>query len=727
MKHRTLIMGVECKVVGMGQASLDPILDEIARNYRLQDRTRVGMRKVLFELANGRSLRRAGQLAEVAPNTVYRWRDAYPEFAKAVEDLVAVNKTARMAATEARRQARAEAAPELPTFRRRDERPGLEQFRMEYFGRPTPDHQKALVKALEDPSNIYIFAFMPPGAGKDTTAGDYVAWESAPDRDGIQVAWFMESEDFSKRRLERLSRYLTDPKVYEHRPTRTPGGAVPTRSLIEDYGPFRWAPDMRHPDGSKVEKTEWSALKKYFVRVHAPEQEPNLWATGIGGATYGSRIRVCVCSDIFTLENQKSPAPRRDGYNWLDGTLDTRLDEDGRLVIIGTMLQIENNYERVLAEYTAGARVVSEEHIGGATYVKYSTGVAVIFVKAIQVDPETGEERSYWPERFPLDTVYRYKGKDYREDHLSVEEIRDLVSKGARLIRGLRWRRERSPAMFKAMYQQERDRDVGGDFTEATFERAKDESRSFRFHKAHELIVVGADPARRYGAGWVALAVDRVEGTITVVDYFWGENLGVTGIKQKLVLQPILNWNPIWFCYEMNIESAIMDDPLIKEALSESGTSYEPIFTGPSNRRTHMVSEVGSIAAYMRSGQWRVPYQTAEDRARAEILFSHFKAWDGRDLGRGGRTRAGGAGHDPDDLAMAARAAHGKCLELIEGKHASTSGLSMAVPDRVRAKFDRLSKKWSASSEERKLVKSHPAEEIIGAIIGVKADPEWME
>ena len=75
--------------------------------------------------------------------------------------------------------------------------------------------------------------------------------------------------------------------------------------------------------------------------------------------------------------------------------------------------------------------------------------------------------------------------------------------------------------MFKAMYQQERDEDSGGDFTEATLNRAKDDQRTFGRVKANELMVVGVDPARRYGAGWVALAVDRTEETVTVADFFW--------------------------------------------------------------------------------------------------------------------------------------------------------------------------------------------------------------
>lgn len=698
----------------------DELLDTLDRKYGLQERTRVAMRLVLKYLARGMSVADAAQQAGVGQNTIGYWNRQFKEFEEQYQEYITINERARMAATEARRQEEADSTPTLLPTRGRDERPDLATFRMEYFGRPTPPHQQAAVKALEDMTNNYVFIFGPTGMGKDTLAGDYVAWEVAPDTQGKRVAWFMESEDFSARRLERLARYMTDPKAYDHKPIKTPGGAKPTRTLIDDYGPFRWEKNMRHPDGTKVERTQWDRLRKYFVRVQAPEQDPNLWATGVGGSTYGSRIDVCVCSDIFTLDNQRSPTVRRTQYSWIEGTLDTRLDEDGRLVVIGTMLPIENNYERMLDEYTANARVVDEQQIGPGRYVKYSNGVAVVIVKAIQYNPDTGAEESYWPERFPLDTTYRWKGRDYLEKEISVERIRELAERGASIIRGLRWRRERSPSMFKAMYQQERDEDIGGDFTQATLDRSKDDQRSFGRVKANELLVVGVDPARRYGAGWVALAVDRTEETVTVADFYFGENLGVTGIKSRLVLEPLAKWNPIWFCYETNVESAVLDDPLIKEAIRESGVSVATVHTGKDRSRS-MVSEVGSIAAYMRTGQFRVPYADADDRAKAEILFSHFKAWDSSDS----RSRAGHGGHDPDDLAMATRAGWDKALELINGR-TKQRNQNTGVPDHIRRKFDRMKKKAQASKAEITRP-GYTAEELVASFVGDKDDYDFGE
>ena len=681
----------------------------------MQTRTAEKMRVVAVELAKGRTVDRAAELAGVSGSAVGDWRRRYPPFDEYASKHVAANRVGRQAAADTRRRDKAAVlAPppqpgEIPAL-------GLEEFRMAYFGRPTPLHQQAWLRALADKTNLYVFIFGPTGSGKDTVAGDYVGWEVGPDSSGERVAWFMESQDFSRRRMGRLQAYLTDPKVYDHKPARTPGAEIPVRSLIDDFGPFRWERGMLHPDGSKVERPTWTKDTMYFVRVQAPEQDPNLWATGIGGSTYGSRIDVCVCSDIFTVENQVSPTERAKQLEWVKGTLDTRLDESGRLIIIGTMLPTENNYEALLEAYTRSARVVTEETIGPSTYTKYSNGVAVVVTKAITADPNTGLEQSYWPERFPLDSEYHYKGKRWPAAELSNQRIIELADKGARLKRGLRDRRSVDPRIFAAMFQQERDQDTGGDFTAATLEAAQDPSRSFGVAFPHELIVVGVDPATRYGAAWVALAVDRRERKVTLVDFFYGEQLGVTGIKSRLVLEPLAKWKPVWFCFETNRESAVLDDHLISQAIRDSGVSVYRHTTG--RERSSSDYGVGTIAAYMRSDQFLIPYQTAQDRTRFDTLAAHFKAWDSAIVSSGTRSRPGQPRHIADDLAMATWIGWLKARGIMEGKTRQTHGIRMPVPQGVLDRFERMHKSSKAKKAERVRGPGHTAEEIVEAILG---------
>jgi hypothetical protein len=545
--------------------------------------------------------------------------------------------------------------------------------------------------ALEDPSNLYVFIFGPTGMGKDTLAGDYVAWESAPDRSGLRVAWFMETGPFSKRRLGRLARYLTDPASYRHAPEKTPGGQIPSGSLIADYGPFEWKPGMVWEDGSDVDRPEWTSTAKYYVRSVAPEQDPSLWATGVEGAAYGSRIGIAVCSDIFTKENQKSPTERQDQYEWIDGTLDTRLDEDGRLVVIGTWLPVEHNYELLLEAYTADARMVREVRVGPGVYTKYSNGVAVVVVKAIYTDDD-GNECSYWPERFPLNDHLHNKATDERVDltTISDEESLALSDTGYKRVRGLRSKRSRSPLVFKAMFQQERDKEMAyADFTEETLALARDYGRSFGIILPHEIKVLGVDPAKRYGAGWVLWAVDLREKVLTVADFWWGERLGITGIKEKLILKPLARFNPVWLCYEDNKEGSVLADSVVWQVINESGVSVFPHTTGL--ERGHAEHGPGALATWMQGGMIKIPYMTGEDKARAGQIESHFKAWDASS----DRSKPGRAGHQPDDLAMAAWVGWLKAGPMID-VDLRDLGIVRGVPAAIKRHFDRRSKEVAA-------------------------------
>jgi hypothetical protein len=644
----------------------------------------VAMRAMLLLLGRGMSFNDAVAGAAVVRSTAEGWRITYPPFGVEVNRLLEQNARDREQLRAERRQEMLEQKGLILRREPPPDRGSIADFRLRYFGRPTPIHQQTAEMALEDSSNLYVFIFGPTGMGKDTMAGDYVAYELAPDRTGLTAAWFMETGPFSERRLGRLARYLTDPMAYRFAPEKTPGGMVPAGSLIADFGPFQWEPGMVWEDGSEVHRPTWTKNELYFVRAVAPEQDPNLWATGVQGATYGSRIKLCVCSDMFTKENQKSPTERRDQYEWVDGTLDTRLDESGRLVVIGTWLPIEHNYEVLLDNYLAGARVLRQVRLGPGVYTKYSNGVAVVVVKAIYEDPETGEEQSYWPERFPLDDRLRLQdGSEIPVEELSDEAMLSLADEGAQRERGLRSKRQRSPVVFKAMYQQERDRVVeAADFTEEVFEQARDPSRSWGQLLPHEIRLLGVDPARRYGAAWSLLAVDRVDKCLTIAQFWWGDNLGYTGIKDRLILQPLGLYHPSWLCYEDNREGSVLGDTVIWQAIESSGVGVFTHNTGL--ERGHIDVGPGALASWMLSGRLRYPYMTAEDRARAEILETQFKAWDRNP----DRSKPGRAGHEPDDLTMATWVAWLKGAPMIDDDPFN-QGMVYGVPAAIKRKWDR--------------------------------------
>ena len=551
---------------------------------------------------------------------------------------------------------------------------GFADFRRKYIGRSTPEHQIEFVEAVEDLSNLVVIWLAPPGAGKDTTAGDLSLDETCDNRD-LRLAWIMKGENFAKRRVgERIDPYLTDPKTYTNAP---PGrdSTIPTNSLIEDYGPFKYRKGMVDVSGNKLEPTTWTKNEIYFLKAGAPEADPNLWATGVEGQLYGSRVDRMVWSDIFDRENQTNPTARQSQYDWCMGTAMSRLDEAGRLYILGTRCLAGDNYERITNSLVGEAAVVYQ----GKHYTKYANGVAVITIPAIQTNQD-GQEVSYWPERFPLDSQWELPDGTW-----IPTADNDQPPMGKR-IRGLREIRDRDRDLFETMYQQNPPLEVTGDFTDTVLDAPDDETRSLEIYKPHELLVVGADPARSAGAAWVCWGVDRENGTITLIDYFYGTRLGISGLKQKLVTYPIVKYTPVWYAYETNREAAVVEDPEIQRVFKEFGVNLARHTTHHANRTQSGTRIIGvpSLSFYMRSRVIRWPAMTRHDKDRMRLVKEHFKTWDRKEALNTNRTLKG----QPDDLAMAAWVGFVKAIELLERRSGGIAR-TMPIPDSVKRRWER--------------------------------------
>lgn len=687
---------------GTTASRVEKMLVEVrAQAPRVQDRTVEGLRRVAEGVALGKPVLEAVRDAGVAARTFKEWRARFPSFGSFVDAAAAAGREARAAEREQARFESKRAAglvfdPSAPV----PPAPGLAAFRWDYFGQPTEPHQEAAVAALEDMSNRVVIILGPTGMGKDTIAGQYLLWRLVPTRQGLRGAWFMESEEQSKKRLYRLSRYLVDQSAYRRRPEFTPGGQIPTRSLITDWGPFKWESGMVHADGTPVDRPPWTSHSMYFLQDIAPEQDPNLWATGVGGATYGARIQEAVLSDIFTDKNQNSPTDRARQLTWVLGTLDTRLDEIGRLVVLGTMLPMENNYEPLIARYTDGARVLRSQQLGPGTYTKYSNGTGVVIIKAI-VNDDQGDEVSFWPGRFPLESHLLVDGRRVPVDEFTDDERLEMADAGkpVKFIIGLRDRRQRDPRIFRAMFQQERDADSTGDFTEATWKAMLDPTRTWEVSRPTELKVVGVDPGQYYGAAYGVLAIDRDQGTITCVDEFWGNRLGVSGIKQHLILRPLSRWEPIWLAYEVNRHGAILDDALIRQAIMDFGVSVYEHKTSGQNRADHEIGP-GAIATYGRMGIFKLPAMTSRDRERSREVWNHFTAYDQATLAAG-RRRPGDSQHRPDDRLFAFWPAFIKARVILERDTNRGRLPGIPVPLGIRTKWDRYQKTQAAARAGR--------------------------
>lgn len=691
---------------------MDPmsVIDEVRNEAgALQTRTEFGLHAVLISLRNGATYTEAVRSAGVQIRTGKGWRESYPAFDHACRDLIAANQRARAQVRQVEREADLETSGLKLPFKRTMPPPvGLAEFRWTYFGQPTPLHLQAPTRALEDLTNNYVFIFGPTGMGKDTLAVQYAAWRQCPDITGRRITTIMKTQPKAIRRMQRIGRYLTDPSVYREPPERTPDGQVPTRSLIDDYGPFKWEPGMVWEDGTEVERLPWNILGLYFLYSGGgAEQDPSWQALGVEGALQGDRVDEAILSDIFDLENQKSPTSRQDQLNWTNGILHSRLDELGRMVMLGNWLHIPHNYEEILANYLADASVVHREQVGPSTYTKYDNGVAVVIIKAVYEDPDTGDELSYWPERFPLDdAIISPDGAQVLPmGTVDVDTLEEYGRAGWKRLRGLRGIRAKEPVIFRAMYNQERDPDVSfADFDDATLDAAEDPTRSFGTIRPHEVLVLGVDPARRYGAAWILWAVDRAQQTMTIADFYWGDQLGYSGIKDRLILRPIARYSPAWLAYEDNREGSVLADTTIHKVIADSGIGVFTHNTGM--ERADREVGPGALAVDMRAGRILIPAAAALDRARGLTLRSQFKAWDINP----DRSKPGRPGHDPDDLAMAAWVGWLKARTFLERRN--LTGLVVGVPEAIRVRYAARTIRRRGGDPRSVLTRGNPLEAI---------------
>ena len=619
------------------------------------------------------TIKEAQRRVRLSPTTYHKWLGDSKSFRNEVEKI----KLEKRGQKEADRHLAASdlvlaADREFPPV------PDLKTFRWEYFGFPTPTHHDPIIQAYEDKTNLRIVVLGPPGSGKDSISRDIVAHASMEDR-ATRVAWIMKNELFSKRRIaQRLDPYLTDKATYRTAP-EGPGTQKPTKNLIDDFGPFKWQTGMRWSDGSKVEKTTWNKSEIYYIRRGAVEADPNLWATGIEGNLYGARVDLMVVSDPFDREDQRSPTTRQARLDWFMGTARSRLDERGRIIVLGTRVLAGDAYEDLLDMYIAGSRIVKQD----GYYTKYANGTATIIYPAIQYDGKGGEV-SYWPERFPLHGRIEYLDRDpliltpellERKTDRELDELTDVP--GAKRVQGLYEIRDSTPSLFETMYQQSPPADADGEFSDLVLDHCDDPSRSFGVHRPDETLILGVDPARSGGAAWVLWGLSP-DGVFTLVDYFYGEGLGVQGIKNQLIMEPLRQYLPRYMVYEVNSNSAIIEMPDVLESVKATATDVVRHTTHDYNRNKGDVS-VASMVFDMRDGRIRWPAATADDRDRMRLVKEQFKTWDRRSIAKEqGHSRWRSLG--PDDVVMGGWVGwvHGKGLS--KKKRRNLRGMASKIP-----------------------------------------------
>lgn len=242
-------------------------------------------------------------------------------------------------------------------------------------------------------SNLEILA--PRGSAKSTIIGAFVAW-TIGHNPGIRIIYTSYSESVALSR-SRLIKRLIEKKEY--------------REVF---------PHIQK--GSRWSDTDWEINKAWAgVEDAGIESDYTFYAAGITGSITSRRSDLILYDDcVKSSKSIENPDVRQKILDNIGEVIQPTLVPGGREIDIGTRFRGDDIH---------------------ATEFTVANGWHVIEQSAIITNPDTGEEESYWPERFTLPKLahirekkptifsFQYQNKVVRISDISIDP--DWIDRGA--------------------------------------------------------------------------------------------------------------------------------------------------------------------------------------------------------------------------------------------------------------------------------------------------------
>lgn len=121
-------------------------------------------------------------------------------------------------------------------------------------------------------------------------------------------------------------------------------------------------------------------------------KDATVFAVGVGGAIISKRFDLLFLDDILDKDNTRTPEQRAEVELWFEQTLRPCLDSDGVIIALGTRWAAEDLYEKFMTPVSLGGK-----------------GWRFLVKSALTIDPQTGEEQSYWPGHWPVERLKELK------------------------------------------------------------------------------------------------------------------------------------------------------------------------------------------------------------------------------------------------------------------------------------------------------------------------------
>jgi len=457
-----------------------------------------------------------------------------------------------------------------------------EQFSWEYLGLKVFPHQQPIVDAIQDPQVNKLIVNGFPESGKSTHASlGYVLYKLCLNPDA-RIAIVSKSTDKARDLLRRVKRYMTEEHLYDDT----------ERNLIEDFKGFK-------PDSHSAHR--WDADQITIRQRRSGERDPSIQALGIGAQIYGSRLDLLLLDDALTLENQLTENRRNGLDSWFLQEASSRAHK-GEIIVVGTRVHPQDNFRSWKDAWA------EDPH------------AAFVDIPAIIIN-EDGEEETTWPDYWPLD------GQMVWDEFNGIERYQ----KGMRDIR--REMESLGVWRWKLVYQQE---DVGSDatvFSQDMIDRALElgSTRMLGQVEPHEILILGIDPALTGRAASVLLAYDPRTRVRTVVDLLVTDQLGATGIREKLMYYFWEKYRPQRTLIEVNYAPTLMGDEVVKSRAIAAKTVLLPHKTFGKGRKRGSINDeeygIAAVAPLIAGGMYCFPSATPADRKKLEPLISDMQAF----------------------------------------------------------------------------------------------------
>ena len=246
-------------------------------------------------------------------------------------------------------------------------------------------HRKIIRDILDDDEILIAMVQLSRGAGKSTLLNAWATWMGAR-KPNIRIIIASGTDGQSTAQMRGIE---AQARNEDH--VAAFGDLMPTQKERNDYGYV------------------WNIHEKKFVDrskgIRPMGRFPTFFATSVGTDLAGKRSDIIIADDLIGEKVAYSPKSNEHAMEWFNQTLKhTRGDPNtAKIIIIGTPYAAGDLYDQLYSEMKDQPWF---RFYKVTAFLEDERGERVI-------DPDTGLPISYWPERFPPETLLRIESENH--------------------------------------------------------------------------------------------------------------------------------------------------------------------------------------------------------------------------------------------------------------------------------------------------------------------------